>query len=134
MRNSLKPSLGSAVEKTDDLVTWKAKLDAIGSLPPGWDSYSAPSPTESAMKNARCFLAVLVQSNRFPSRLAPSVVGGVGFTFKRNDLKVYVEFSNRGTAHALFSDGVTDPRVEKVEPTDAGYRALMAEIRTYLNA
>jgi hypothetical protein len=43
-----------------------------------------------------------------------------------------VEFSNRGSVHALFSDAVTDPVVEKIRPDEAGYTELISRIKTYL--
>lgn len=65
--------------------------------------------------------------------MSRSVVGGIGVTFKRAGLKVYVELTNKGTVHALFSDGATDPKVEKVSPDEAGFAALVSRIRAYLD-
>ena len=61
-------------------------------------------------------------------------MGGIGFTFTRSTMKAYVEFSNKGTVHALFSDGTNDPRVEKVETTKAGFATLIERVTTYLYA
>jgi hypothetical protein len=43
-----------------------------------------------------------------------------------------VEFRNSGSIHALFSDGVTEPSVEKVEPY-LGYIQVIERIATYLH-
>jgi len=65
-----------------------------------------------------------------PDRIAASVVGGIGVTFRRNGRKVYVEFRNTGSILALFSDGTTEPVVEAVDPSD--YSGFSARARGYL--
>ncbi len=52
-------------------------------------------------------------------------------TFILADRKVYVEFNNNGSVHALYSDGVKDPRVEDISPTEIGYSRLIAAIKAY---
>ena len=59
--------------------------------------------------------------DRAPDRLKPSVVGGIGVTFKINDRKCYVEFYNNGTVYALFSDGLSDPETYQIRPTAQDY-------------
>jgi hypothetical protein len=112
---------------------WFNRLDTFKKLKLGWDSYSAPAPTYSASSIAEAFLRKLQESGISPDRLSPSVVGGIGFTFREGGLKVYVEFSNRGSVHALFSDGMTDPVVEKVLPDDSSFSKLILRIKTYLH-
>jgi hypothetical protein len=115
---------------------WKSLIDKLGrfgSLRKGWDSYSAPPPSKRAIENVRGFIERLQKQSSLPSKLAPSVVGGIGVTFKRGSLKAYVEFSNKGSVHSLFSDGVADPTVEKVQPNDRTYDELIARIATYLH-
>ena len=82
---------------------------------------------------ARILLESLRKNGMKPSRLSRSVVGGIGITFKRTGLKVYVELSNKGTVNALFSDGAADPKVEKISPDETGFSALVARIRAYLD-
>src|SRR5437016_5492722 len=96
-----------AVPKHDDNTwsSWWNRLDLIASLQPGWNGYSATVPSPLAVANARSFLIQLRASHLIPTRVAASVVGGVGVTRRDGQRKVYVEFYNNGSAHALFSDG-----------------------------
>jgi hypothetical protein len=139
-----KPSLSVITPKPDfgaDAVrlaavasdVWFERLESIKSLQSGWDSYSAPAPGAVAFANALAFLQVLKLADKVPSKLAPSVVGGIGITFKNAARKVYVEFNNKGGVLALFSDGVSDPRVEKISPDEKAYLELIGKIKTYLD-
>jgi hypothetical protein len=112
---------------------WRDKIESMKTLQDGWDSYRAPAPSGDSITQATVFLDELAKSASAPSRLAPSVVGGVGFTFKRADRKVYVEFRNTGSVHALFSDGASDPVVEKVQMDSTGYADLMIRIKRYFD-
>lgn len=117
----------------EDWGKWDVKLQKLRAKPEGWDPTCGPLPSEDAIANAAAFLTVFRQANLEPSRLSATVVGGVGITFKRDARKVYVEFRNTGTVHALYSDGSSDPRVEKVPPDNKGYSELLPRIKTYLN-
>ncbi len=116
---------------------WKQlfeKLESFGDLPRGWDGYTASPPTADALFNAQEFLGVLFLATFRPSRFKPSVVGGIGVTFRQGDRKVYVEFYNDGRVHSLMSDGATEPRTKRVRASYSGYLKLLREIRKYLNA
>lgn len=110
------------------------QLHSFVDLADGWDSHRAPAPQSGAISQAECFLNQLNGADMLPARLAPSVVGGIGVTFRAGRRKSYVEFYNNGTACALFSDGESEPTTQRVEPTQDGYARLLAEIREYLNA
>jgi hypothetical protein len=110
------------------------QLRSFVDLADGWDSYRAPAPQSVAVSQAECFLNQLSQADILPSRLSPSVVGGIGVTFREGQRKSYVEFYNNGTVCVLFSDGESEPRTQQVESTQGGYASLLAEIREYLNA
>ena len=116
-----------------DWAKWFDKLEAFTSQPKDWPPECGTFPSREVVGSARVFLEVLRQHARKPSRLSPSVVGGIGITFKCADRKVYVEFSNKGSVLALFSDGVTDPQVEKISPDENGYSGLIARIKTYFH-
>jgi hypothetical protein len=108
-------------------------LEEFKSLSRGWDSYKAPAPNLVARTNAKEFLDVLCIAELEPSRMRPSVVGGVGITFRKGEKKVYVEFLNDGRVYVLFSDGTTDPETRRVKNGYTGYLSLVNEIRDYLN-
>jgi hypothetical protein len=131
------PVVSSTVfEAHDTIPDWLGiaeKLDGFSALEKGWDGYKAAPPAAVPLEFAKAFLDLLRRNRSLPSRVAPSVVGGVGLTFRKERRKVYVEFSNKGTVHALFSDGESEPVVQKVAPDLAGYRALFAKMRAYLD-
>ena len=98
-------------------------------LEKGWDSYSAPPPSDSAIDNARDFIIEANKLGVVPSRLSASAVGGVGITFRPTRM-VYVEFHNKGTSYALFSDG---GEVEKIVEVDSSlYQNFIESIHEFL--
>jgi hypothetical protein len=110
-----------------------AKLDSLLQLQKGWDGYRAAAPNMIARNNARSFLESLSVANYSPSQVAPSVVGGIGVNRRRGKNKVYVEFNNNGKVHALFSDGTSPPRVERIQPDKIGFLVLIRRMRAYLD-
>lgn len=108
------------------------KLDVIASTTE-WHEEAGPRPLADVIDAARMFLNVARQAGAMPSRIAPTVVGGIGVTFKRQYKKVYVEFRNTGSVHVLFSDGVTDPVVEKVIADVADYERLLKRANAYIH-
>lgn len=109
------------------------KLDSFKSLTKGWNGYAAPAPSHAAIKTARILIRTLRESDRTPSRLKPSVVGGVGFTFRRGERKVYVEVYNNGTVYALFSCSEDEMDVIAVPPTNRSFEILVEEIGAYID-
>jgi len=116
-----------------DLQKSRRKIDSLKTLADGWDCYRAPAPSAESITRASNFLEEAAKSDNVLSRLAPSVVGGVGFTFKHANRKVYVEFRNTGSVHALLSDGVSEPVVENVQPNQSAYADLMLRIKGYFH-
>lgn len=112
-----------------DPIEVDAQLDSFRSLVIGWDGYSAEVPTADSLALARVILEHAANEDLSPTRLAPSVAGGIGLTFRVNDRKAYVEVTNSGDVSLLLSDGVTDPHAEPVDPTDP---RLVRRIREYL--
>lgn len=98
------------------------KLDSFYKLERGWDGYHAESPNEEAISQTKTYLDWI---ELYPPdnpelfrnlRVAPSVIGGVGVTFKNGQNRVYVEFFNDGNIYSLFSNQWKDViHSEKVE-------------------
>ena len=88
-----------------------ARLETLSKLETGWDSYGAEPPNEIALAMARAFLKM-----KLPTVLNPSVVGGIGMTFRTEKSKdfVYVEFRNTGNIHAAFITGTNSIKVCEV--------------------
>jgi hypothetical protein len=107
---------------------WDAKLDAMSALKQGWNSYSADPPSPNAIEIARRFIRHLESNGLPPTRVAPSVVGGVGVTRKVGDKRAYFEFYNDGTAHVMLAEGAEARTFPLLNSIDA-----LAEARAYLN-
>jgi hypothetical protein len=109
-----------------------AKLDTLADAPAGWEPSHHPLPSADTVARVKAFLQLLRDEGVTPKQVGRSIVGGVGVTIRTDARKVYVEFDNSGSVHALFSDGVAEPRVDKVPADEAGYRAAIAAARAYL--
>ena len=115
-------------------VTWQMKFVQLSRLHDGWNGYDAPAPSEKAIRTAERFVDTLLREKYEPRRLAPSAVGGVGVTQRKGNRSVYVEFYNDGRVLALFSDDVSEPEVQRVEPGLQSFKKLIVEMRDYLDA
>ena len=93
----------------------------------------SPAPSNTAILTARGFLFNSLDKKIEPSRLAPSAVGGVGITHKRNKKRVYVEFFNNGEI-SLFSDNESALRSKRIKSSYDRFRELIKEIQDYLDA
>ena len=113
---------------------WEAKLTDMVRLKEGWNGYSAPAPSVSAINTAKSFVRVLMRENQEPRRVAPSAVGGVGVSRRNAKRKVFVEFFNDGKVFALFSDGESEPLSKEVVPGLQTFKNLTREMRDYLDA
>lgn len=81
----------------EDHLQWLlGELDRLAQLEPGWDSYDAPTPSAKAVDGARLLLGRLHQVNHLPEKAMPSVEGGIGFNFRKNDRVAYIECDNDG--------------------------------------
>jgi hypothetical protein len=125
---------GLAIIQTRDMDKWSNKLDLMKRLVGGWDGYGAEAPTNQAIDLAHGYLSRCRRSQREPSRVAPSVIGGVGVTHKKNLRRVYVEFFNNGEIFALFSDNESSPISVAVRPYPAAFDELIRHAREYLDA
>jgi hypothetical protein len=110
---------------------WEAELQEFTTLELGWDSYNAQPPSALTIEAARGFLAQLQAGSLQPVAVDPSVVGGVGITFRHENHSVYLEFRNTGNAHAAFL-GESKPRVVKVTQDTVGYQEFLREAKKHL--
>jgi hypothetical protein len=129
---------------------WLGAVDALAVGPVNWKNYydrlrafrsmeadraggQFPAPGAPAIALAQQFLDYLRIRGYPPAQVMLSGVGGVGFVFRRGSRKVYVEVNNKLAVHALFSDGVTEPVVQRVSPDDEGYQSWFERARAYLD-
>jgi hypothetical protein len=115
-----------------DWAKWFAQLASLRGLKDGWNSYTAPRPAETAIRNAEAFLEEMRKADYEPTRLAPSAMGGVAVTPRQGDGKVLVEFYNDGRVYALFPDrGAAAMDVKPVPPES--FATFVATMRGYLH-
>lgn len=126
------PWVGNVMRVTFHVAHWETKLEAMEGLKKGWNGYDAEPPSAAALTVARRLIHVLQQGGAPPTRVAPSVVGGVGVTRRVGARRVYVEVYNDGTAHALFAEGERAETAE-VPTSDVGFQLLASRARTYLD-
>jgi hypothetical protein len=109
------------------------KLNAMVRLEDGWDSYGAKKPGLLSRMNALFFCEIACAEGPEPGSVSPTPMGGVGVEFEAGDRNVLIEFYNKGTAHSIFYDDRTDEDETKPVGTDNdSYRAILSDIRTYL--
>lgn len=119
---------------SDEMNQLQTKLSKMDSLPAGWDGYSAPAPSKTAVLIAKDLVKTFCREDFVPKRVSPSAVGGVGITHKRKARKIYIEIYNNGEVYALFSDGVSEPDVKPIELDEQSLMRLVSVMRVYLDA
>lgn len=90
-----------------------ARLAAFRELAPGWDSYDAPPPNETALRSARSILQFLQEREDVPPvHAAPSSEGGVLLVFSSAGSKYAdIECYNDGEILAILSESAGDPAI-----------------------
>jgi hypothetical protein len=133
VKNTERPEKRATEEDNTMPSQWLAELDALKDFSDGWDSYSAPAPSQTAIDNAKSLVNVAIKLGVTPEHVEPSAMGGTGVTFSTGSRDVVIEFYNNGTAHALFSDEVTGAmNTLAVTTSQDGYRRVIGEVRKYL--
>jgi hypothetical protein len=132
--NAMSSKIQIIISASVDMSKWGSRLDQMELLKEGWNGYKAPVPSRAAITTARSFIESLKANQQEPARVAPSAVGGVGITHKNKGRRVYVEFYNKGEVCALFSDGISPPKSERINPDSERFRDLTRRIREYLDA
>ena len=115
--SSMSSKIQIIFSRSVDMSKWGSRLDQMERLEEGWNGYQAPAPSRAAIKTARGFLHSLDSETPEPSRVAPSAVGGVGVTHKKNRRRVYVEFYNEGMVCAFFPTASRHRRASKLDLT-----------------
>ncbi len=119
-----------------DVVAHLSKLESFRNLRPGWDSYEAEPPNETALENARQVLLFLMDSeSSLPVLVAPSAEGGVALVFARDSSKYAdIECFNDGEVLAITSEPAQEPTIWPLTPDEEGFRTALERITTFLDA
>ena len=119
--------------RADWLAAAESKLAEMENLLVGWDGYNACAPSPFSILLANQFLDELHAGDLAPTRIAPSVVGGVGITIAREESEAYVEFYNDGGIFVMMSEGESDPLVRPVRTGRRELKSLVDELTEFLN-
>lgn len=85
------------------------KIIEFKKLPVGWDGYNADPPNYEALTNALKTLNRLFDLGFSPTRIMPSVEGGISFLFIRNTKYADIECDNDGDIFSGMSDRTEEP-------------------------
>lgn len=104
-------------------------IKQLDSLNQGWDGYNADPPSQTAISQARLFFSL---SKRKEAKIKPSVVGGIGITFKNNNKKCYVEFGNCGSVCVMFTEPEKEPCIFSINISVKDFKNLINDIDEFL--
>jgi hypothetical protein len=112
-----------------------AKLTAFRELAPGWDSYGAPPPNETALRSARSLLQFLQGREEIPPvHAAPSSEGGVLLVFSAPRSKYAdIECYNDGEILAILSEPAGDPAIWPLTVEEECLQAALERIVAFLD-
>lgn len=81
------------------------QLDAIASLPDGWDAYDAPCPDVRLVDSARGLIKCLAQVDDLPQpHVNPTPAGGVQFEWEAGQRYFEIEIVGERAAEYLYCD------------------------------
>jgi len=106
----------------------------LKNLPVGWDSYNADPPNYEALTNALNVLDLLFGLELNPTRIMPSIEGGVSFLFIRNTKYADIECDNDGDILAGMSDRTGEPILWELseEREEKSLSTTISKIRSFL--
>ena len=88
--------------------TWtekaQGKLEHLRSLESDWDSYGSEPPSREALATAGELLGMLIEEDLEPTRVVPSVEGGVVFDFIYAKRYAAIEILNTGEVTEVYMD------------------------------
>lgn len=115
--------------------SWVVRLASFADLKDNWNSYGAEAPSKLAIETANRIAGTLHESFLAPTRIAPSVVGGIGISIKNPEgRKVYLEVYNDATVYMMLSDDTDDdPVVFPVRTdTEKSRKSVVTDARQHL--
>jgi hypothetical protein len=128
-RAVLQSAFLSSKTRFDD--AWQ-RLKAAALLRHGWDSYTADPPNEVARTLAGTILDELEANHLPPTRLMPSVEGGIGLVFVEGGNRAYLEVCNTGETVVAIYQAQGEPEVWELDTTQASRNAAIHRIRVHL--
>lgn len=132
LRNPARRSDSPVAEKAAEQI---ARLDAFRGLAPGWDSYDAPPPNETALRNGRTVLRFVHEQEEVPSvHVAPSAEGGVLLVFSAAGPKYAdIECYNDGEILAILSEPSSEPTIWRLTLEEEHLQTALERIAAFLD-
>jgi hypothetical protein len=112
--------------------TVRKQLEAAASLTRDWDSQGAEPPNMEAYELATKILALLEATSMPPTRLMPTVEGGIAISFVENLNRAVVEIYNNGEIAAATYSDQGDPIVWELESSETALLDSLSQIRVHL--
>lgn len=112
----------------------RERLNETASLARGWDTYDAESPNAVARTRAEKILNVLETATLPPTRLTPTVEGGIALSFVAGANRAVIEIYNSGEIAAANYSDEGEPAVWELDETDARLLGTIDQIRVHLAA
>jgi hypothetical protein len=115
-----------------DFDRFVSRVDAMRSLPIGWNGYGAEPPSAGACDDAVRVLQLATEMAVFPSTVSPSAEGGVAVSFVRGERVATIECLNDGSVLAVRSDRVQRPEAWELTREHADIRDTLHRIAEFL--
>jgi len=112
----------------------REKLESTAALEPNWDTYGAEPPNETARTLVRSIITSLEANSFPPTRVMPSVEGGIGLSFVEQSNRAQIEVYNTGEIAAAIYSTLKAPETWTVPDTERSLRTTIDRIRVHLAA
>ena len=110
----------------------RQRLNETAFLAHGWDTYGAESPNDLARTLADKILNVLETASLPPTRLTPSVEGGIAMSFVEGSNRAVIEIYNTGAIAAATYSDEGEPAVWELDSETDALQGTIAQIRVHL--
>lgn len=107
--------------------SYDQRLNALRHLSSGWDGHRAAPPAPIALETAARIAQTLEEHELRVTRIAPSVVGGIGITLRTGGKKFYIEVYNSGLVYVLQASADAEPRSYPVRAESSRDRSAIAQ-------
>jgi hypothetical protein len=112
----------------------KKQLDELAQLGNDWDSYGAPAPNATAVRNATTILGRMRPFDLAIARIVPSAEGGVAICFAKADRYADLEAANDGGILGVRYVGMDRPVLIETNGSEASIDSALNEIREHIRA
>jgi len=112
----------------------RESLNSARALKPDWADHLADRPNEAACSLASRVLDKLEANFLPPTRLMPSVEGGIALSFVEEERRAEIEVYNTGEVIAATYAGQCEPVVWALADTEHALETTIDQIRVHLTA